>query len=132
MKDNQNSIPSFLFAGSQFVHLREARRLRRLQRIQTSPTISEDSPSPPPQPVVDKHAQSRVIIEIAWKTVALMQKNKIIQQKIVALQKETLEFIAKFTKTPQVRMSTPLMHSCTPAQMQLKETHLSLEVTPNV
>lgn len=88
--------------GSQLTRLREARRLQRLQRL-TSPVTSEEAtPAPCPQPV-DKAVQNRVILELAWKTVALMHKNRLIQQKIIALQKETSEFIAAVMNHPENR-----------------------------
>lgn len=82
--------------------LREARRIQRLQRVASPPTIDETtSPLSPPTVVnVDRTLQNRVILELAWKTVALMHKNKIIQQKINALQKETSEFIKSVMSNP--------------------------------
>ncbi|CAH2095262.1 unnamed protein product [Euphydryas editha] len=86
--------------GSQLARIREARRLQRLQWI-ASPTPPEEAPPPPRQSDVDKTAQNRVILELAWKTIALMQKNRLIQQKIIALQKETSEFIAAVMSNPE-------------------------------
>lgn len=82
--------------------MREARRVQRLQRLTTPPVIEESPPAPCPQ-VVDKAVQKRVILELAWKTVALMHKNRLIQQKIIALQKETSEFIANVMNNPENR-----------------------------
>ncbi|XP_046972076.1 uncharacterized protein LOC124538876 [Vanessa cardui] len=86
--------------GSQIARLREARRLQRLQWIPTPPPSEEVAP-PPQQPAVDKAAQNRVILELAWKTIALMQKNRLIQQKIIALQRETSEFVAAVMSNPE-------------------------------
>lgn len=81
--------------------LREARRLQRMQWL-ASPTPPEAIAPPPPQSaVVDKAAQNRVILELAWKTIALMQKNRLIQQKIIALQKETSDFVAAVMSNPE-------------------------------
>lgn len=81
--------------GSQLARVREARRLQRLNWA-PSPTTSDDSNSTPfPNPLeAHKIAQNRLILELAWKTVALMHKNRLIQQKIIDLQKETSEFVA--------------------------------------
>lgn len=79
--------------------LREARRLQRMQ-WSASPTPPEAAP-PPPQSAVDKVAQNKVILELAWKTIALMQKNRLIQQKIIALQKETSDFVAAVMSNPE-------------------------------
>ncbi|XP_045454502.1 uncharacterized protein LOC123663902 [Melitaea cinxia] len=87
--------------GSQLARLREARRLQRMQWL-ASPTTPEALAPPPPQSaVVDKAAQNRVILELAWKTIALMQKNRLIQQKIIALQKETSDFVAAVMSNPE-------------------------------
>ncbi|XP_034835867.1 uncharacterized protein Cipc [Maniola hyperantus] len=95
--------------GSHLARLREARRLQRLQWL-ASPTPAEEAPAPSapvpvpvPQAAVDKATQNRVILELAWKTIALMQKNRLIQQKIVALQKETSEFVASVMSNPENR-----------------------------
>ncbi|XP_053615618.1 uncharacterized protein Cipc [Plodia interpunctella] len=93
--------------GSHLTRLREARRLERLQRI-SSPAAPEESASVPPCPPcppahVDKPGQNRVILELAWRTIALMHKNRLIQQKIIALQKETSEFIASVMNNPENR-----------------------------
>lgn len=70
-----------------------------------SPAAEEPSPGQLPQSilVVDKTMQSKVILELAWKTVALMHKNKLIQQKIIDLQKETSEFVATILNSPENR-----------------------------
>lgn len=47
-----------------------------------------------------KAVPNKLILELAWKTVDLMQKNKIIQQKIIALQKETSDFVAAIVNNP--------------------------------
>ncbi|KAL0819074.1 hypothetical protein ABMA28_008347 [Loxostege sticticalis] len=86
--------------GSELTRLREQRRLQRMRRGSTPPSSDESNPSPCP-PVVDKVAQNRVILELAWKTVALMHKNRLIQQKIIALQKETSDFVATIMKHPE-------------------------------
>uniref|UniRef100_A0A2A4IU23 Uncharacterized protein n=1 Tax=Heliothis virescens TaxID=7102 RepID=A0A2A4IU23_HELVI len=99
--DRVKALPSC----SHLTRLREARRIQRLQRL-SSPSTSDDnttmSVSPCP-PVVDKNAQNRVILELAWKTVALMHKNRLIQQKIIALKKETSEFVAAIMNNPENR-----------------------------
>lgn len=67
---------------------------------------------------VDKVAQNKVILELAWKTVALMHKNRLIQQKIIALKKETSEFVAAIMNNPenrkryveQIRLYGPTAH----------------------
>lgn len=82
--------------------MREARRLQRMRRAATPPSSDESVPSPCP-PVIDKVLQNRVILELACKTVALMHKNRLIQQKIIALQKETSEFVATIMKHPENR-----------------------------
>ncbi|OWR49454.1 uncharacterized protein LOC116774029 [Danaus plexippus] len=89
--------------GSHLIRLREARRQQRLAWI---PTPITQEAAPPPrdtQPTVDKAAQSRVILELACKTIALMQKNRLIQQKIVALQRETSKFVAAVMSNPENR-----------------------------
>ncbi|KAL4717042.1 hypothetical protein ACJJTC_016929 [Scirpophaga incertulas] len=100
--------------GSQITRMREARRIQRMQftqRENPSPATSDDStppPCPPPQPptyptTVDKALQNRVILHLALKTVALVQKNRLIQEKILALQKETREYVATIMKNPENR-----------------------------
>lgn len=85
--------------------MREARRLQRMRRSNT-PSSSDDSiqsiPSPCPS-VVDKTLQNRVILDLACKTMALMHKNRVIQQKVIALRKETTEFITTIMKHPENR-----------------------------
>lgn len=98
--------------GSHLARLREARRLERLHR-QPSPPTSEENTTPCPQPqlqpqaqpkaTVDKTAQNRVILELAWRTIGLMHKNRLIQQKIIELQKETSEFITSVMSNPENR-----------------------------
>ncbi|XP_047990051.1 uncharacterized protein LOC125229293 [Leguminivora glycinivorella] len=92
--------------GSNLMRLREARRMQRLQRLSSPPAPEaarpcQPPPPPPALPPADNGAQSRVLLELAWKTVALMHKNRIIQQKIVALQKETSEFVASIMNNPE-------------------------------
>lgn len=90
--------------GSHITRLREARRLQRIQRMTPSPAAEEPTPGQLPQSIiVDKTMQSKVILELAWKTVALMHKNKLIQQKILDLQKETSEFVAAILNSPENR-----------------------------
>ncbi|XP_075984746.1 clock interacting protein circadian [Anticarsia gemmatalis] len=86
--------------GSHLTRLREARRLQRLQRL-TSPSTSDESNTVPCPPTVNQSAQNQVILELAWKTVALMHKNRLIQQKIIALKKETSEFVAAVMNDPE-------------------------------
>ncbi|XP_023948778.1 uncharacterized protein LOC112053555 [Bicyclus anynana] len=95
--------------GSHLARMREARRLQRLQWV-TSPIPAEEAPPTPapvpvavPQTAVDKSTHNRVILELAWKTIALMQKNRLIQQKIIALQRETSEFITAVMSNPENR-----------------------------
>ncbi|KAJ0172274.1 hypothetical protein K1T71_012247 [Dendrolimus kikuchii] len=124
--------------GSQVARLREARRLQRIQRLTTPPMNEEPAPVPCPQ-VVDKAAQKRVILELAWKTVALMQKNRLIQQKIIALQKETSEFIASVMNNPENRQRY-LEHARiygVPSYAQMQplgepNNNLPLKLEPNV
>lgn len=102
-----NNVFLFIFPGSQLNRLREARRLRRLQNMTPAPATRDNSHATHLPPIVlpiDKAAQNKVILELAWKTVALMHKNKIIQQKIIALQKETSEFVANIMKNPENRL----------------------------
>ncbi|XP_063624462.1 uncharacterized protein LOC134796305 [Cydia splendana] len=88
--------------GSNLMRLREARRLQRLQRVTSPPAPEVPRPcQPQPLPPSNNGAKSRVLLELAWKTVALMHKNRIIQQKIVALQKETTEFVASVMNNPE-------------------------------
>ncbi|XP_013186340.2 uncharacterized protein LOC106131710 [Amyelois transitella] len=88
--------------GSHVTRLREARRLERLQRL-AAPATTEEPVTPCPPAQVNKVAQNRVILELAWRTIALMHKNRLIQQKIIALQKETSEFIASVMSNPENR-----------------------------
>ncbi|XP_061728874.1 uncharacterized protein LOC133533831 [Cydia pomonella] len=88
--------------GSNLMRLREARRIQRLQRLASPPAPEVPRPcQPQPLPPSNNGTQSRVLLELAWKTVALMHKNRIIQQKIVALQKETSEFVASVMNNPE-------------------------------
>lgn len=95
--------------GTHSTRIRETRRLQRVQRltIATSPPNDDYRPQPvvcPTQPILmDKALQNRVLLELAWKTVVLMQKNKLIQQKIVDLQKETTEFVSTVLTNPESR-----------------------------
>ncbi|KOB69243.1 Uncharacterized protein OBRU01_17130 [Operophtera brumata] len=68
-----------------------------------TPSPAANDESPPQYTIVgiDKAVQNKLILELAWKTVALMQKNKLIQQKIIALQKETSEFVAAIVNSPE-------------------------------
>lgn len=72
--------------------------MQRLQQLMSPPPVER---APSPSPLVDKNAQCRLILELAWKTIALMQKNSMIQQRIVALQKETSEFVASVMNNPE-------------------------------
>ncbi|XP_073959285.1 clock interacting protein circadian [Choristoneura fumiferana] len=116
--------------GSNLTRLREARRVQRLQRLSPPPVVEAPRPC---HPVVDKAAQSRVLLQLAWKTVALMHKNKIIQQKIVALQKETSEFVASVMNNPENRQRY-MDHLKMCAQKQAAPTidnnNLALKVEP--
>ncbi|RVE53355.1 hypothetical protein evm_001925 [Chilo suppressalis] len=86
--------------GSQLTRLREARRIQRMQ-MASPPPSSDDSSHPPSPQTVDRVDKNRVILDLAWKTVALMHKSRLIQQKIVALRKETSEFVASVMKNPE-------------------------------
>ncbi|XP_068619685.1 uncharacterized protein Cipc [Battus philenor] len=86
--------------GSQVARVREARRLQRLNWLASASTSEETTPPPCSALEAHKTAQNRVILELAWKTVALMHKNRLIQQKIIALQKETSEFVATVLSNP--------------------------------
>ncbi|KPI94247.1 hypothetical protein RR46_06698 [Papilio xuthus] len=90
--------------GSQLARVREARRAQRLNWLATN-TARSNNPNPTPCPAMEarKTAQNRVILELAWKTIALMHKNRLIQQKIIALQKETSEFVAAMMNNPENR-----------------------------
>lgn len=69
--------------------------MQRLQQLTSLPVERLATP------VVDENAQCRLILELAWKTITLMQKNSMIQQRIVALQKETSEFVAAVMSNPE-------------------------------
>ncbi|XP_022113978.1 uncharacterized protein LOC110992458 [Pieris rapae] len=86
--------------GSSVTRLREARRLQRLQWL-ASPVVSEEAPVVVTQALPDKAAQNRLILNLAWKTLILMHKNRLIQEKIVALQKETSEFVSAIMRNPE-------------------------------
>ncbi|KPJ10814.1 hypothetical protein RR48_07820 [Papilio machaon] len=90
--------------GSQLARVREARRTQRLNFLAAN-TARSNNPNPIPCPAMEarKTAQNRVILELAWKTVALMHKNRLIQQKIIALQKETSEYVAAMMNNPENR-----------------------------
>lgn len=95
--------------GSHISRLREARRIQRLQslhRMTPSPASSANSNQGqlPQMLPIDKTIQNKVILELARKTVALMHKNRLIQQKIIALQKETSEFVANIMNNPENRL----------------------------
>lgn len=68
-----------------------------------APAANDESPPQYATVGIDKAVQNKLILELAWKTVALMQKNKLIQQKIIALQKETSEFVAAIVNNPENR-----------------------------
>ncbi|KAM3961157.1 clock interacting protein circadian [Aphomia sociella] len=87
--------------GSHLTRLREARRLERLHVLPSIPTSDENIAPCPPATAVDKIAQNRAILELARRTIGLMQKNRLIQQKIIALQKETSNFIASVMSNPE-------------------------------
>ncbi|KAJ2954830.1 hypothetical protein O0L34_g3144 [Tuta absoluta] len=90
--------------GPHVSRLRETRRTQQLQRLLSPVVPTEalaDAAVPCPNPPVDKTAQCRLILELALKTIVLMQKNNLIQQKIVALQKETSEFVASVMSNPE-------------------------------
>lgn len=89
--------------GSQVTRLREARRLQRMHWLSAPAPVEATTPPPPPPTTVDKTAQNRVILELALKTIGLMQKNRLIQQKIIALQRETSEFVAAVMSNPENR-----------------------------
>ncbi|XP_022815406.1 uncharacterized protein LOC111348798 [Spodoptera litura] len=123
--------------GSHLNRLREARRIQRMQRL-SSPSTSDDnttvSVSPCP-PAVDKIAQNRVILELAWKTVALMHKNRLIQQKIIALKKETSEFVASIMNNPENRkryVEHIRMYGPTAQAQTQKPDHSPLQLEPKV
>ncbi|CAF4842338.1 unnamed protein product [Pieris macdunnoughi] len=86
--------------GSSVTRLREARRHQRLQWL-ASPVVTEEAPVVVTQALPDKAAQNRLILNLAWKTLILMQKNRLIQEKIVALQKETSEFVSAIMRNPE-------------------------------
>ncbi|CAK1545676.1 unnamed protein product [Leptosia nina] len=86
--------------GSSVTRLREARRLQRLQWLAT-PIVQEETPRLVTQNTPEKAAQNRLILDLAWKTLALMHKNRLIQEKIVALQKETSEFVSAIMSNPE-------------------------------
>ncbi|GBP59436.1 hypothetical protein EVAR_80763_1 [Eumeta japonica] len=111
-------------AGSTLTRQREARRLMRLRR-DTSPPIATrtDNKLNPqqidpaalnasgvqftyPQILINLNdaahaaAQKRALLELAWRTVALLQRNKLIQEKIIELQKETNEYVASVLQNP--------------------------------
>lgn len=120
--------------GSHITRLREARRIQRLQRI-ASPSTSDESNSSPCPPTVDKAAQNRVILELAWKTVALMHKNRLIQQKIIDLQKETSQYIQSVMSNPENRrryMEHVRLYGAQPTQLKLlaAEKNVQVKVEP--
>lgn len=89
-----------------------------------------------PCPVaVDKTAQNRVILELAWKTVALMHKNRLIQQKIIALKKETSEFVAAIMNNPENRkryVEHVRLYGPTPQAQTQNEENSPLHLEPKV
>ncbi|XP_038207331.1 uncharacterized protein LOC119829039 [Zerene cesonia] len=87
--------------GSNITRLREARRLQRLQWLATPIIHEEVSPPIVTQSTPEKVAQNRLILDLAWKTLALMHKNRLIQEKIVALQRETSEFVSAIMSNPE-------------------------------
>lgn len=129
----------FFVSGSHLTRLREARRLQRLQWLASPVSASvETTVTPPCPPQVDKTAQNRVILELAWKTIALMHKNRLIQQKIIALQKETSEFVASVMNNPENRqryLEHVRLHTLAQAQAQVQTVenkNLPLKLEPKV
>lgn len=52
---------------------------------------------------MDKGTQTKVMLHLALRTVVLLQRNTLIQQKIVALQKETSDYVAAIMSVPENR-----------------------------
>ncbi|CAK1593819.1 unnamed protein product [Parnassius mnemosyne] len=123
--------------GSQLARVREARRLQRLNWLASTSNTEESNPAPTPNLQAHKAAQNRIILELAWKTIVLMHKNRLIQQKIIALQKETSEFVASVMNNPENRqryMEQIRLHVIA-QQMQrgnTEATNKPLKVEPNV
>lgn len=112
-------------SGSEGIRQREARRTRRIEQLDTPfPVVHAPIPTPPPQPqpqpqpqpilqlqpqpqpqqsVIECEEQNRVFMQLARRTVALMNKNKEIQTKIIALKKETSEFFNSVMRKPESR-----------------------------
>lgn len=65
-----------------------------------TPAVKDRSPPARAMISINKKMQSQLIIELAWRTVGLMQRNKLIQQKILDLQKETSDFVKAITQNP--------------------------------
>ncbi|XP_063381163.1 uncharacterized protein LOC134667670 [Cydia fagiglandana] len=126
--------------GSNLMRLREARRLQRLQRLSSPPAPEVPRPcQPQPLPPSNNGGQSRVLLELAWKTVALMHKNRIIQQKIVALQKETTEFVASVMNNPENKQrymehlrAYKLAQQAQAQPPKIENSNLPLKVEPTV
>lgn len=92
--------------------------------------VSHNAGLPPIVLPIDKALQNKVILELAWKTVALMHKNKLIQQKIIALQKETSEFVATIMSNPVNRQHyLNNMHAQT--NSAVLPQHITVENTEN-
>lgn len=93
-----------MLTGSEVTRLREARRLQRLRTasIASSSDGSETGPvQTSTQNVNQKLAKNRFLLDIAWRTVVLMQRNRLIQEKMLELQKETSEFVASVMSNPE-------------------------------
>lgn len=96
-----------IFPGSDITRLREARRMHRIQRLAiTLPVVPEPrrvaACSGPPQ-LMDKGTQSKVILHLALKAVILLQRNKLIRQKLVALHKEAYDYVEAVMSVPENR-----------------------------
>ncbi|XP_013139526.1 PREDICTED: uncharacterized protein LOC106104120 [Papilio polytes] len=119
--------------GSQLARVREARRTQRINWL-ASYTARSSIPNPTPCPAMDarKTAQNRVILELAWKTVALMHKNRLIQQKIIALQKETSEFVAAMMNNPDNRRRYMEQISLVDAQRENIDAIRPVKIEPDV
>ncbi|XP_028158247.1 uncharacterized protein LOC114351287 [Ostrinia furnacalis] len=91
--------------GADLNRLREQRRShRRRHNLPLTPPDSDDSnQGADPAPPVDPATQNQVIYDLAWKTVALVHKNRLIQQRIIELQQQTSEFVTSIMKNPENR-----------------------------
>ncbi|KAI5645795.1 hypothetical protein NE865_02065 [Phthorimaea operculella] len=89
---------------------------------------------------IRKGPHCRLILELALKTIVLMQKNNIIQQKIVALQKETSEFVASVMSNPENKRRymehVSVYGSIQVSQVQTQQTtftnHIAVKLEPRV